>query len=42
MNANSILKSYQHFGVHLGLERIHQLLEKLDNPHKQVPIIHVA
>jgi dihydrofolate synthase/folylpolyglutamate synthase len=42
MNANSILKSYQHFGVHLGLERIHQLLEKLHNPHKQVPIIHVA
>ncbi|MEG4455012.1 folylpolyglutamate synthase/dihydrofolate synthase family protein [Microcoleus sp. N9_A1] len=42
MNANSILKSYQHFGVHLGLERIHQLLEKLDNPHKQVPIIHIA
>lgn len=42
MNANSILKSYQHFGVHLGLERIHQLLEKLDNPHKQIPIIHVA
>ena len=42
MNANSILKSYQHFGVHLGLERIHQLLDKLDNPHKQVPIIHVA
>ncbi|EGK85045.1 bifunctional folylpolyglutamate synthase/dihydrofolate synthase [Microcoleus vaginatus PCC 9802] len=42
MNAESILQSYQHFGVHLGLERIHQLLEKLDNPHKQVPIIHVA
>ncbi|WP_293126043.1 folylpolyglutamate synthase/dihydrofolate synthase family protein [Microcoleus sp. bin38.metabat.b11b12b14.051] len=42
MNANSILQSYQHFGVHLGLERIHQLLAKLDNPHKQVPIIHVA
>ena len=42
MNANSILKSYQHFGVHLGLERIHQILEKLDNPHKQVPMIHVA
>ncbi len=42
MNANSILKSYQHFGIHLGLDRIHQLLEKLDNPHKQVPIIHVA
>lgn len=42
MNANSILKSYQHFGVHLGLERIQQLLQKLDNPHKQVPIIHIA
>lgn len=42
MNAESILKSYQHFGVHLGLERIHQLLEKLDNPHQKVPIIHVA
>lgn len=42
MNAESILKSYQHFGVHLGLERIHQLLEKLDNPHQKVPIIHIA
>lgn len=42
MNAESILQSYQHFGVHLGLERINQLLEKLDNPHKQVPIIHIA
>ncbi|MEG4391867.1 folylpolyglutamate synthase/dihydrofolate synthase family protein [Microcoleus sp. BROC3] len=42
MNASSILQSYQHFGVHLGLERIHQLLQKLDNPHQQVPIIHIA
>jgi len=42
MNASSLLQSYQHFGVHLGLERIHQLLEKLDNPHQQVPIIHIA
>jgi dihydrofolate synthase / folylpolyglutamate synthase len=42
MNAESILKSYQHFGIHLGLERINQLLEKLDNPHKQIPIIHIA
>jgi len=42
MNAESILQSYQHFGVHLGLERIHQLLQKLDNPHKQIPIIHIA
>ncbi len=42
MNAESILKSYQHFGIHLGLERIKQLLEKLDNPQQKVPIIHVA
>ncbi|MEG4504270.1 folylpolyglutamate synthase/dihydrofolate synthase family protein [Microcoleus sp. F6_B4] len=42
MNAESILQSYQHFGVHLGLERIHQLLQKLDNPHQQIPIIHIA
>ncbi|MEG3976227.1 folylpolyglutamate synthase/dihydrofolate synthase family protein [Microcoleus sp. herbarium8] len=42
MNANSILQSYQHFGVHLGLERIQQLLQKLDNPHQKVPVIHIA
>ncbi|MEG4963458.1 MULTISPECIES: folylpolyglutamate synthase/dihydrofolate synthase family protein [unclassified Microcoleus] len=42
MNAQSLLQYYQQFGVYLGLERIHQLLEKLDNPHQQVPIIHVA
>ncbi len=42
MNAQSLLQYYQDFGVYLGLERIHQLLEKLDNPHQQVPIIHVA
>jgi dihydrofolate synthase/folylpolyglutamate synthase len=42
MNAESILQSYQHFGVHLGLERIKQILEKLDNPHQKVPIIHIA
>lgn len=42
MNTESILQSYQHFGVHLGLERIHQLLDKLNNPHKKIPIIHVA
>ncbi len=42
MNAESILQSYQHFGIHLGLERIKHLLEKLDNPQKKFPIIHVA
>ncbi len=39
---DSFLKRFEHFGVELGLERIHQLLENLGNPHLQVPIIHVA
>lgn len=39
---NSILKPFERFGVHLGLERIEQLLHNLGNPHHNVPIIHVA
>ncbi|MCL1474088.1 bifunctional folylpolyglutamate synthase/dihydrofolate synthase [Argonema antarcticum] len=42
MNIDSILKPFQRFGVHLGLDRIQQLLANLNNPHHQVPIIHVA
>ena len=42
VNVDSILQRFQRFGVHLGLERIQSLLESLDNPHHQVPIIHVA
>lgn len=42
MNPESILQSYQHFGIHLGLNRIHQLLNNLGNPHHKVPIIHVT
>ena len=42
MNVDSLLKPYQRFGVHLGLERIHQLLHRLGNPHQQVSVIHVA
>lgn len=42
MDIDSILKPYQRFGVHLGLQRIHQLLANLGNPHDQVAIIHVA
>jgi len=42
VNIESILKPFQRFGVHLGLERIEQLLTSLGNPHEQVPIIHVA
>lgn len=36
------LERYGRFGVHLGLERIQRLLEALGNPHRQVPIVHVA
>jgi dihydrofolate synthase / folylpolyglutamate synthase len=42
MNIDSLLQSFQHFGVNLGLSRIVDLLAKLGNPHHQVPIIHVA
>ncbi|MEO1373670.1 MAG: folylpolyglutamate synthase/dihydrofolate synthase family protein [Cyanobacteria bacterium J06635_10] len=42
MDIESLIKPLKRFGVHLGLERIYKLLAKLDNPHHQVPIIHVA
>ncbi|HEY9851431.1 MAG TPA: folylpolyglutamate synthase/dihydrofolate synthase family protein [Leptolyngbyaceae cyanobacterium] len=42
VNVDNILNSFQHFGVHLGLERIQKLLADLGNPHHQVPVIHVA
>ncbi|BAZ28582.1 FolC bifunctional protein [Cylindrospermum sp. NIES-4074] len=42
MDIDSLLKSFQHFGVHLGLSRIVKLLATLGNPHQQVPVIHVA
>ncbi len=42
MDIDSILKPFQRFGVHLGLDRIQKLLASLANPHHQVPIIHVA
>jgi dihydrofolate synthase/folylpolyglutamate synthase len=42
VDINSLLQPFQHFGVHLGLERIVKLLANLGNPHHQVPIIHVA
>lgn len=42
MNIDSILESFQHFGVHLGLERIKILLNKLNDPHQDIPIIHVG
>ncbi|MBW4507399.1 MAG: bifunctional folylpolyglutamate synthase/dihydrofolate synthase [Scytonematopsis contorta HA4267-MV1] len=39
---DSLLKPFQRFGVHLGLERIQRLLGNLGNPHHQVPVVHVA
>ena len=36
------LANFDKFGIHLGLERIQQLLNSLGNPHQQIPIIHVA
>lgn len=42
MEIDEILKPFQRFGVHLGLERIQKLLADLGNPHQSVPLIHVA
>ena len=38
----ALLQTYARFGVDLGLARIEKLLADLDNPHHQVPIVHVA
>lgn len=42
MTIDTILHRYDRFGIHLGLERIEQLLADLADPHRQAPIIHVA
>jgi dihydrofolate synthase / folylpolyglutamate synthase len=42
LNIDSAIQPLQRFGVHLGLDRIVNLLANLGNPHHQVPIIHVA
>ncbi|MEH1921491.1 bifunctional folylpolyglutamate synthase/dihydrofolate synthase [Nostoc sp.] len=42
MNIDSVIQPLQRFGVHLGLDRIVNLLANLGNPHHQVPVIHVA
>lgn len=42
MSIDSLLQPFHHFGVNLGLERIENLLANLGNPHRQVPIVHVA
>ncbi|MDZ8235856.1 MAG: folylpolyglutamate synthase/dihydrofolate synthase family protein [Nostoc sp. ChiQUE01a] len=42
MDIDSVIQPLQRFGVHLGLDRILNLLATLGNPHHQVPVIHVA
>jgi len=42
LSPEAYLASFDQFGIHLGLERIQQLLNSLNNPHQRVPIIHVA
>ncbi|MDZ8188348.1 MAG: folylpolyglutamate synthase/dihydrofolate synthase family protein [Nostoc sp. ChiSLP02] len=42
MDIDSVIQPLQRFGIHLGLDRILNLLANLDNPHHQVPVIHVA
>ncbi|WP_138497587.1 bifunctional folylpolyglutamate synthase/dihydrofolate synthase [Nostoc sp. PA-18-2419] len=42
MDIDSVIQPLQRFGVHLGLDRIVNLLRNLGNPHHQVPVIHVA
>ncbi|WP_299414987.1 folylpolyglutamate synthase/dihydrofolate synthase family protein [Acaryochloris sp. IP29b_bin.148] len=37
-----LIDRYERFGIHLGLERIHRLLDLLGDPHLKVPIVHVA
>ncbi|MEH1918053.1 bifunctional folylpolyglutamate synthase/dihydrofolate synthase [Nostoc sp.] len=42
MDIDSVIQPLQRFGVHLGLDRIVNLLANLGNPHHQVLVIHVA
>ncbi|HAC63265.1 MAG TPA: bifunctional folylpolyglutamate synthase/dihydrofolate synthase [Cyanothece sp. UBA12306] len=42
MSINSLLQPFERFGINLGLQRIKSLLQDLDNPHHQIPIIHVG
>lgn len=39
---DALLQTFERFGVRLGLESSLQLLENLDNPHRRVPVLHVA
>ncbi len=41
-DAVSRISELSKFGWVLGLERMHVLLDKLGNPHKDLKVIHVA
>ncbi|MGB9887233.1 MAG: bifunctional folylpolyglutamate synthase/dihydrofolate synthase [Moorellales bacterium] len=40
--AVAYLESYMRLGIHLGLDRIRDLLERLGNPHLDLPVVHVG
>ncbi|OCC14467.1 Dihydrofolate synthase [Dissulfuribacter thermophilus] len=40
--ALNYISRFQFHGFKLGLERMHSILNALDNPHKQYPCIHIA
>jgi dihydrofolate synthase/folylpolyglutamate synthase len=42
VDIDSVIQPLQRFGVHLGLDRILNLLANLGNPHHQISVIHVA
>ncbi|QUS61179.1 folylpolyglutamate synthase/dihydrofolate synthase family protein [Synechocystis sp. PCC 7338] len=42
MNIDTLLEPYRTSGVNLGLDRIHNLLQKLGNPQAKVPYVHVG
>ena len=41
-NIDSLLESFERFGVHLGLEASLKLLADLGNPQTRIPVLHVA
>ncbi|PZU97696.1 MAG: bifunctional folylpolyglutamate synthase/dihydrofolate synthase [Pseudanabaena sp.] len=41
-SSEQYLASFDKFGIHLGLDRIKQLIDALGNPHQQIPVIHIA
>ena len=40
--ARQFLLSLQRHGVHLGLERMQELLSRLGDPHRYVAMVHIA